>query len=184
MPTREPLPPAVPRARTAVLDERGLTATHMLGVVVALGVAIVAMFLAIKPDASHHATTKPTAPPAVEPVLGPLQHDVTHTVHALLLDHDGCAHAPRQRAVVSFLADGSAPERASWYVEQHEGEWQLVRRDCRNGTLVGSGVIAPVVGHPIVACTPSCGHFETVRFSYDGAHGLTTVVAYRGGRAP
>ncbi|HEY3834491.1 MAG TPA: hypothetical protein VGO03_19515 [Acidimicrobiia bacterium] len=156
----------------------------MLTAVVALGVAMVALFLAIRPSSPGHTTsTTATVVPTLQPVLHALQHDVNDTVHAVLLDADGCGHAAGQRAVVSFLADGSAAERASWYVEMHGGDSQLVRRDCRNGTLVASGVVTAVDGRPLVACTPSCGHFQQIRFSYDGPTGLTSVVAYRSGPA-
>ena len=181
MSERAPLSSAAPRLRPQS-DEHGVTVTHLLTAVVALGLALVVLFLVIGPSSSRHAT-KPAAPEAVQPVLRALQQDVGHTVHALVLDTDGCGHAHQQRAVVSFLSDGSAPERASYYVEQHDGDWKLVRRDCRNGAMVDSGVVTSVTGRPLVACTPSCGHFQTVRFSYDGPHGLTTVVAYRGGAA-
>ncbi|HEY1740008.1 MAG TPA: hypothetical protein VGI86_14935 [Acidimicrobiia bacterium] len=165
-------------------DEHGLTVTHMLTAVVAVGVALVALFLAIRPSPAGHTTATPaTVAPALQPVLHALQHDVSDTVHAILLDTDGCGHAHGQRAVVSFLADGSAPERASWYVEVHGGATQLVRRDCRNGSMVASGVVTAVAGRPLVACNPSCGRFQQIRFSYDGPNGLTSVVAYRSGRA-
>ncbi len=167
--------------RPAAPNEQGLTVTHMLTAVVGIGVAMVALFLAIKPASPGRSAPQATTPAAVQPVLGTLQRDVSRTVHAILLDTGGCGHKPQQRVVVSFLADGSAPARASWYVERHGGESQLVHRECRNGAVAASTVVTAAEGRPLVACTPSCGRFQSVRFSYDGPNGLTTVVAYRRG---
>jgi hypothetical protein len=172
------LPVTTPRAR-GVRHERGFTTAHLLTGVAAIAVAVVLLVVATSSRPAHRKTPPPTATSPIEPVLRALDRDVADTVHALIRDTNGCGHAEHQRAVVSFLADGSAPKRASWYVEHHDGKTVLVRRECRNGHVVASGVVAPVIGTPLVACTPNCGHFDSVRFSYDGPKGLASVVAYR-----
>ena len=92
----------------------------MLTAVVAMGVAIVALFPRSSRRPGRSTTTTSTVVSTLQPVLNALQHDVDGTVHAILLDSDGCGHANGQRAVVSFLADGSAPAAGV-----------VVRRDAR-----------------------------------------------------
>jgi hypothetical protein len=175
----------ISRARRGARHERGFTVTHLLVSVVALAVLLVVVLLGVahRSAPTHHTVTQPTVTPGLEPVLRTLNDDLANTVHAIPYDTNGCGHGKGQRALVSFVADGSAPERASWYVELRGGHSVLVHRDCRNGSgrVQQSGIVTEVNGTPIVACTPNCGRFENIRFSYDGPRGLASVVAYRGG---
>jgi len=183
-PDRPPVTvPRAARGASGARNERGFTVVHLLGSVVALELllALVLVVVAHQSSPARHPLTQPTVTPGLEPVLRTLNKDVAGTAHAIPYDTNGCGHGKGQRAVVSFVADGSAPERASWYVELHDGRSVLVHRDCRNGTMRQSGIVTEVNGTPVVTCTPSCGRFDTVRFAYDGPRGLSSVVAYRSG---
>src|SRR4051812_47832003 len=169
-----------PRAHgvTRAPDERGFTVGQLLTGVVAALVLAVLVFAFTRPSGTHRPPAAEVDAP-VRPVLVALHRDVAATVHALVSDPEGCGHRKGQRAVVSFLADGSAPLRSSWYVVTRGHGTVLLREVCHNGAVESTQAVTAVSGTPLVACTPSCGRFETVRFSYTGPHGLTSVVAYR-----
>ena len=199
MPTRDDRPPVVPRVQRVsrngaphpmanaanAANERGLTVTHMLTAVVAMGVAIVALFLVVKPS-PRGPQHRHEADGGVDPPAGAERAATRYRRHR-------ARHPARYRRVrprQGSAGGGVIPRRR---LRARAGV--VVRRDCttatrssctaicRNGVLVASNVVAAVTGRPLVACTPTCGHFQQIRFSYDGPTGLTSVVAYRSGRA-
>ncbi len=184
--TREHLPNASRRARRQwrALGERGAVTFTVTLSAVAVGVGVVSLF-AVTSSPSHD--TGARAPHTadgnrvgMQVVADELQRDVGATGRVVVNDRDGCGRNGGTRAVMSFESShGKVVEQASWFVEDGVGEHALVRRQCVGGHVTETRTLASISGTPLVACLPDCTQAQRVRFSFVGAQGLASVVAYR-----